>query len=194
MGIPSIDFQVAGLAFSAISAFSQSSSQKNAYKYQEQVAANNAKVAKWQAEDARRRGDEAAADQHRKMLALGGNQAATLASRGFDLNSGSAWNTLSDTQLFGGIDEERIRDNAKKQAWSFEVQANNDMANSQAYGNASDNINPMMAAGGTLLTGAGSVADSWYKLNPSTTSSTKTATSLAEPPAFQSSAFWRGTK
>lgn len=165
-----VAFQVAGLAFSAISAFNQSSSQKSAYAYQAAVNRNNAQIAKWQADDALRRSNEEAAALHRKNLLLKGNQTATLASRGLDLNSGSAWNTLSDTELFGYLDEQKTKFNGERQAWAFENQANNYSNDANMLQTASDNTSPWKAAAGTMLSGAGAVADSWYKLNPSTPS------------------------
>ncbi len=158
-----IGASMAGTAVSAYGAVQQSAATKNAYNYQAQVSANNAKIAEWQAQDALRRGEQAEIDQRRKTAALKGNQRATLAARGLDISEGSALNILSDTDYLGELDALTIRDNAAKQAWGARVQGNNDMANAQLLTMRADAENPLMAGAGTLLSGAGGVAERWYK-------------------------------
>lgn len=154
---------VIGLGLQAYGAMTSSNAQKNAYEYQAQVSANNAKIAEWNAQDALRRGEQAEIDQRRKMAALKGNQRATLAARGLDISEGSALNILTDTDYFGEYDALTIRNNAEKQAWGARVEGNNASANSELLRMRAAAENPIMEGAGTLLAGAGSVADRWYR-------------------------------
>lgn len=152
-----------GTVVSAYGQMQASQAQKNAYEYQAAINANNAKVAEWQAQDAIRRGQDAEIDQRRKTAALKGSQRASLAARGLDISEGSALNILTDTDYLGEIDALTIRSNADKQAWAARVQGNNDMANAELLSMRADAENPLMEGAGTLLTGAGGVADRWYR-------------------------------
>jgi hypothetical protein len=136
-----------GTAVSAVGAYNQASVQR-------QVANNNAQVAEWQAQDAQRRGETEAAAVQRRAAAFKSSQRVSLASKGLDLNSGTAADLQDETDFFGQIDTDTTRNNARKEAWALRAQR----ANFQAEAAAS---RPWMAAGGTLLSGAGQVADRW---------------------------------
>jgi hypothetical protein len=171
---------------SVYSAFSSSSDNKAAYNYQAAVDRNNAMIANWNAQDAARRGEQDLIDTRRKTAAIMGNQRATLAGRGIDLSEGSALNILSDTAYLGEQDALTVKDNTAKNVWAAKVQANNDTANAGLLKMRADNENPLLSGASSLLTGAGKVADSWYKYAGTTTS--------ASSPAFQSTDFWKGSK
>jgi hypothetical protein len=156
-------FSGVGTAVSAVGAMQASAAQKNAYEYQAAVSRNNAKIAEWQAQDALRRGQQQEDDQRRKTAALKGSQRATLAARGLDIGEGSALNILTDTDYLGEQDAMTIRNNANKQAWAARVGASNDMANAELLSMRAGAENPLMSGASTLLSGAGSVADRWYK-------------------------------
>ena len=160
---------VASLAFSAYSSYTQAQSQKNWAEYNAAVARNNAKIAEMQANDAIERGKLERQAHERKVRALYGKQTAALSKNGLDLNSGSPQNILSDTELFGQMDANSISQDAERKAWAYRVQASNDEAQAQGYDYQADSTNPMMAAGGSILSGAGSVASKW--LSNSTPSS-----------------------
>lgn len=154
--------QYAGMAMSAVSAYSGSQASKNAYGAQAQVAQNNAQVAEWQAEDALRRGAVAASDQGTKNNQLKGTQRARLAANGVDLGQGSALQILADTDYFGDIDAGRIEDNAAREAWAIRQQAAGYRADASLLQSRADSERPWLAAGTSLLTSAGKVAGNWY--------------------------------
>lgn len=154
-------FQVAGLAFSAYSAVQQSAAAKDSANYNAAVQRNNAQLAEYQAQDAVTRGDKATEDHMRKVAQLKGSQKASMAARGLDLSEGSALNILTDTDLFGEIDANTIQTNAAREAWGYRAQGSNSTAQANLYKAQADNQNPLMAGAGTLLAGAGSVADRW---------------------------------
>jgi hypothetical protein len=153
---------IAGTVAQAYGARQAAKAQKNAANYQAAVARNNAKVAEWQAEDALRRGEMAKQQTQLNTAALKGRQRAMLAERGIDLGEGSALNLLTDTDQFGAIDANTVIDNANREAYGFRVGAQNNNANADLLQYKADTTNPDAAAAGTLLTGAGQVASSWY--------------------------------
>lgn len=154
--------QAVGAAMTAYSAFSKSSNDKAAYKYQAGVDRNNAMIAEWNAQDIERRGRQELIDLRRRNAALKGTQIATLASRGIDLSEGSALNILADTEYLGEQDELTLKTNTKKQAWGARVEGSNHTANSILLQSRSDQENPLLSGATSLLTDAGKVASGWY--------------------------------
>lgn len=147
---------------SAASAYKAAKAEKAAAQYQAQVAGNNAKASEQQAVDALQRGDMAAMNTRRKYDQLGGTQRAALAARGIDIGEGSALSILEDTAYFGELDQRTVRANAAREAWGYRVQGSNQQANAIFLQSQSDNTNPLMAAGTSLLGSASSVAGKWY--------------------------------
>jgi hypothetical protein len=140
-------------AVSAVSAYSASETRKDAARYQSQVAANNAKVADWQAQDAKERGDQAAAAVRRRASALQGSQIANLAARGLDISEGSANAILTDTDFFGEYDQNITRANAAREAYGFKVRAGNFRGDAAASAAMADAENPLLSG---VVAGAGS--------------------------------------
>lgn len=164
MGVPIslAALQTAGLAVSAYGVYQQSVATKNAYEYQAKVAANNAQIARWQAEDAITRGQNEEAAHRLKVAQTAGSQRALMAARGLSLDSGSPLDILTGTELMGEMDALTIRDNANRDAWAYTNKASEYTANSQLLENRADAESPWASAGGTLLTQGGAVAEKWY--------------------------------
>lgn len=159
-----LGLQGVGAAASAYGAYSKSSADKSALEYQAAVARNNQQMATWQSEDALARGQTAVNQHQLKVAQLRGTQRASLAAHGIDLGQDSALDILSDTEYMGKIDANTIIDNSNKEAWTFRNQAANYGANAGLLALRSDSESPWGAAGGSLLTSAGSVAKSWYAM------------------------------
>lgn len=153
---------VVSTGMQVVSAFSGSSSNKNAYEYQAAVNRNNAMIAEWNAQDVIRQGQQEEDDMRRKAASLKGSQRASLAARGLDISEGSALNILSDTDMMTENDAITIKNNTNKKAWAYRVQGNNDTANAELLQMRADSESPLMAGGGALLSGLGTVADRWY--------------------------------
>lgn len=132
-------------AISAVGSYQQSEAAKNQAEYQSKVAKNNAKVAEWQAADAKARGDQEAANVRRKYAALQGTQAASLAARGLDISEGSANAILTDTDFFSAYDQNVTRSNAEREAWGYKVRAGNFRGDAAYYGSVADAENPLLS-------------------------------------------------
>lgn len=141
---------VGGTVLSAGTAYQQGQVAK-------QTAANNAKMAEYAAQDAQRRGEEEAAAVQRKGAALQSAQRVNLASKGLDLSYGTAADLQDQTEFFTQSDVATTRTNAAREAWNLRARGQNELARGKA-----DALNSMYQAGGSLLGGAGQVADKWY--------------------------------
>lgn len=130
-------------------------SAKSQGNYEGALSDMNATLADLQASDALARGNEAANRQRTATGQLVSSQRASLAGSGVDITSGSAVDVQTEAKYFGALDELTIRNNAKREAWGFGVQAANDRAQgvlARAAGrNTARSLNA--AATGTLLTG-----------------------------------------
>jgi hypothetical protein len=99
-----------------------------------------------------------------KTTQLEGAQTATLAANGVSLGSGTAQDILASTKYMGARDALTIQDNTNRQTWALGQEQKNYLSESALDKSLSDRVNPLMAAGSSLLTGAGSVAQSWYNM------------------------------
>lgn len=177
--------QAAGTAASVIGAISQANAARQSANYNAAVARNNQAVAEWQANDVMQRSqtaeleskqaaEDAKLDHARRVAGLKGTQTASMAARGLDVGEGTAANILTETDYFGAQDARTIAQNAENQiaairtnaardAWGFRVQGTNYAAQADLNSMRARNENPLLAGAGTLLTGAGSVADKWLR-------------------------------
>jgi hypothetical protein len=88
-----------------------------------------------------------------------------LAASGVEVDDGSALDILGDTAELGELDALTIRSNAEREAYDYKVAAMNQGA--QAGINRVSGQNAASAgrygAMTSLLSGAGSISDKWYK-------------------------------
>lgn len=136
----------AAAALSAYSAYNQSKAAQQQAEYNSVVAANNAKMAEYQAVDAAQRGEQDALAIRRKAAAVRGDQRATMAARGLSLDSGTPQSLLDQTDYFSEADIATARTNAGKEAFAKRSQAQNFQIESQQYKAAADAQNPMLSA------------------------------------------------
>lgn len=135
------------------------------YKYQAQVAKNNAELAKDAAKDAEIRGENAAQQTRLRTRQVIGNYRASAAARGVEVDSGSALDTTVDLAGIGELDALLIKDNATREAWGYNNQAIQFQDNAKLDKKASVNVKRAAgtAAFGTLLGTGSSVAARWYQ-------------------------------
>lgn len=94
-------------------------------RYQAAQANANADAATAQAEDAINRGNAAADQRRSQMRQQLGSQAAALGANGAELSSGSALNVFGDTAQFGELDALTTLNNATREAYGYQTQAQN---------------------------------------------------------------------
>lgn len=147
-----------GAVLSGYGAYKQSKAEKDSLKYQEEQARQNAVLQNIQAQDALALGRQEAKDHMRQVSGMKASQTAVMAANGLDVSQGTPQSLLDDTQYMGDIDQARIKRNAKREAWGYQVGATNATNTANMIGATADNISPV--ADGLLAT-AGSVASNW---------------------------------
>ncbi len=109
---------------SIVSSRNQAQAIKLQGAYQKQQADANARLAMIRADDASRAGDLKAGAARRKGSAILGAQRVAAAAQGVDINSGSAADLQLETDQMSEIDVNQIKNNAWREAWGYQVQAN----------------------------------------------------------------------
>lgn len=149
----SLSTQGLGGLMQAMGTFSNARTDKRA-------AQSNATYAEYQAEDAKHRGDLALQQVRRNTSQVKGSQRAGLAAKGLDITEGSPLALLTDTDYFGAVDENIVKENTAREVQGFRTAGSN-------YAAEAKGINPWLAAGASGLATAGTVADRWYQYKTS---------------------------
>lgn len=154
---------VASTAVSVMGAQQQAAAQSAAANYQSQVAANNAIIARQNADAALEAGRAAEQQQRMKSASLIGSMRAAQAANGVSLDSGSVLDVQADAATLGELDALTIRNNAARQAWAYESQASNFTSQSQLDSAQAGWAKQagMTQSMGSLLGGAASVSNQW---------------------------------
>jgi hypothetical protein len=158
---------VAAAAASAVGAYSTANANKAAYRYQEDINAQNATLLDKQGRDAIERGRQAADINNRKVAAARARARVGLASTGFDVNTGSALDTQTDISTLGAMDTEIIKQNAAREAYQLSIGALGSRQQGAMAGAAASGISPAFNTGVSLLGGAASLSDQWYRYKAS---------------------------
>lgn len=103
----------------------QAKAQRQAGETNAAIANQNKKIADLNAQDALNQGAADAAEKRTKTRLILGQQRAAIAANNVELSTGTALEVLGDTALFGATDEQRLRENASRRAWGFQVQGQN---------------------------------------------------------------------
>lgn len=157
----------AGFALSAVSTVTNFTSQRRAAsaaeaqgRYAADIYGLNASVAEQQAADAIARGQEAETRSRQSTRQLAGHQRAALAANGVDVGVGSSVDIQADTAALGELDALTIRNNARREAWGFQMEAQNDRMQGQLARMGGENAAAELRSRSwsTLLTGG---LDTW---------------------------------
>lgn len=151
------------VALTAVSTVQKMQTDQAQADYTSQVNRNNAKTAEYAAADATRRGELDAQRVQRNAAQMIGSQRAGYAAKGLDVAEGTPGDVIDQTNFFGKTDAATARYNGKLDAYGKTVQAQNF---NSAAGAAS--YNGSQAVAGDLLSGASSVASTWYNYGGTT--------------------------
>lgn len=114
---------MAGLALGT--ANMQADAQRDAGKANQQIANNNARMAEQSAKDAAILGARDSQQSTWRTRALIGKQLAVMAANNIDSDTGTPFEILGETALFGGADKSAIEMDAARKAWGFQAEATN---------------------------------------------------------------------
>lgn len=151
-----------GVGISSAGAENAAQSQQNALRYESEIAGNNAQIAEYQAGLAKENTRTNVGAVDLKGGEIFGEQRAQMAANGVDLGTGSASEVLATTKYMTQRDANIVQDTGNRQAWAYQTEATNWLNQKSALNTTADNIHPWMAGLTTALTGASSVANSYY--------------------------------
>ncbi len=154
---------MAAAGASAAGSANSASAQQAGLNYQADVAANNAQIAGWQAQDAIRQGQEQEQQSRLQYATTKSTQRAALAANGVALDEGSAVDILTSTDYMNELDTSTIQANAARSAWGYRTQGSGYSDNATALRAGAGAVSPGSAAGLSLLGSAGQVSQSWYQ-------------------------------
>lgn len=126
--------------------------------FERAIALSNAGEARRVAADTRAAGHEAESAYLTKVAQLTGRQRATFAANNVE-QSGTALDVMADTAGEGAADASRIRSNAIREAWGYDVEAKNQDTRAQFAKYAGK-----AAKKGGILTGGAQLLGGGYKL------------------------------
>ena len=161
----SLGLSALSTGMSAVGSYQQGQAAQAQANYQAAVSRNNQILAERAAQDALTRGEANVAAQARRTRQLISRQRVAQAGMGQLVDVGSALDLTVDTAGLGKLDELTLRNMAEREAFAARVEAGSHGAQAgllQAQG-ASAARAGTTGAFGSLLTGAGSVADKWYQ-------------------------------
>lgn len=136
---------------------------KQSADYQAGIASQNAKLSEQQAQDANTNTELAAQRNYRQQAGLEGQQQASMAENGVDLNFGTPTRIASDDKLIGNEDMSQIYKGGYQEMRGYDINAWN--YNSQAQADRAKGDGALMGgffgAASSALSGASQV----YKIN-----------------------------
>jgi hydrogenase maturation factor len=165
LAIASIASSVVGTGVSIMGQMQQADAARQAANYQAAVARNNQILANQRAAQIEAEGKAAEQKKRLETQRLIGRQRAVLAGNGVLVDVGSALDITSDTAAFGELDALNTRYNYTNQAYNARRQADNFGSDAAMADFRASNSDATLAVTGTLLSGAGSVADKWYRFD-----------------------------
>ena len=160
-GYAGLALQTGAALSDIVNSYFSTKMQKNALRFQSDMAALNAKAAENSAEAVLDAGNRQIAALTLRDGAIKSRQKAAMAANGIDLGEGSAAEVTASTDLMKEIDVNQWKVNAVQAASGLRIQGVNYsgqplMASAQASG-----LNPTMSATSSLLGNGALVASSW---------------------------------
>jgi hypothetical protein len=122
---PTTALLIASTAISSISAVTAGIGQSQQYRYQAQIADQNARLANDQARDSIDNTNLEAQRRYRALAQTKGAQTAAMAANGVDLNFGSAVDVQKDTAMIGAEDIAQIYKGGNERTRGFDINAFN---------------------------------------------------------------------
>jgi hypothetical protein len=104
-------------------AYTSYTSERSAGRLEKTASDINAATLRRQAQDAIKRGDEGAGRVRRDASMIKGEQRAAYAGQGVDVGSGTAAAIQTETDVVGELDAQTIKNNAWREAWGLQGQA-----------------------------------------------------------------------
>lgn len=159
----SIAAQGFGIGTSAVGAYFNAQGQKSTLNAQADLDDTNAKLQDMNAQSAILSGQRQEQAVDLNTAQLKSSQRASMAANGVDLSSETPVNVLTSTDVVGQVDAATVAANASRTAFGYQIQKTNLLNKARGERTTADAISPFTSGVTSLISGAGSVADSWYK-------------------------------
>lgn len=114
---------IAVFALTAIGAMTRAAGDFQAGTYEFEQAKKNRALAEASAADAMLRGEQEASRYRTRGTQVIGEQRAAAGASGIDVSTGSISEMAADTRMFSELDAQTARNNAAREAWGYQVQA-----------------------------------------------------------------------
>lgn len=139
------------------------SAQSSMYQYQAGVAGVNAQIAKQNADYALATGEAQAGIKGMEWRSKIGETIARMGASGVAVGQGSSKDVIDSEHMLSRIDQGTIRNNAARQAYGYDINAEQYKSQIGMYNQAADNASKAggIAAFGSILGGISSVASKW---------------------------------
>ena len=176
-----------GAGINAFGAIQSGAAQSQMYQYQAGVAETNQKIALQNRDYALNAGETEAVRYGMGAAQRGAQLKTGMSTSGMDIGSGSKAAAQSSQQTVFEMDLGQIRNNAARKAYGNEVEAAQDTAQAGLYTRAASDAESAggIKALGSLVSGAGSVADKWlqrdYAFGSPGTNQTNSNYSMSSP-------------
>lgn len=154
-----------GAGVSALGNYMQGQIEAGRLEFNAKIAEENAALADLAAKDITKKGKIDTRIYRRRVKAFIGEQRATYGASGVDVTAGAPADVIEDTYLAGEADAMAIRRNASLEAWGLKSRAAGfrSEAGMMRVGAANAESAASLAAGTTLMTGAGSIGLQYYQ-------------------------------
>ena len=180
---PATALLIASTAVSSIGAVTAGIGQSQQYRYQAEIADQNARLANDQARDSIENTNLEAQRRYREIAQMKGAQTAAMAANGVDLNFGSPVNIQKDTAMIGAEDIAQIYKGGNERTRGFDINAFN--YRSQASANRAQASGALMKGiFDGLSTALGAASKAAGMKNPQTKKSEKPSFRYEGPGAF----------
>lgn len=163
-GYSSIAMQVGGALNSAAGAYFGAKGEKRQLERSADVADLNARLSNLSAKDALRRGQREEQASMLESTRTHDKAVTAYAANGIALDSQTAIQVLTSSDVLGKIDANTINANAARAAWGYRmegVQYKNEALTSRAAASA---ISPFQRLQTSLINSAGNISDSYVRL------------------------------
>lgn len=148
-----------GIALVVVAGAAQAKQEREAGKANAAIAENNARLAEEEGKDEAIQSSRESTQAAWRTRAILGSQRAAIAASGVDSETGSSFDLLGETALFGGAEQSAISQDAARKAWGRQSEAlnyRNQGAQAKWMGKTSSNITILKTIGNAASMGAGS--------------------------------------
>lgn len=163
--VSSVAISGTGLGLSVIGSYYAAENNKNTLNFQASMDEINARLSEKGAQSVLLQGERQEQGVRLNTAKIKSSQRVAMAANGITLDSGTAVNNLTSTDVMGELDAINVQTNALSAAWGYRTQSVNQQNAANMKRTAASNINPFQDAFVSALSGAGRVAPQWYQMN-----------------------------